>query len=109
MDIDISGRHFKLTPGLRDHVIQKLHKLEKYSLKIEAAHVILEVQKINQVCEIVLLGKNIRMTATEESTDLYASSDAAVANLQKQLARYHEKVTNHRATTAPDLESNNEI
>ena len=97
MDIDISGRHFDVTPGLKDHVMKKMEKLDKYSLNIVAAHVIFEVQKFSQGCEIVLLGKNLRMTAVEKTSDIYASFDAAVASLQKQLARYHEKLKNHHA------------
>ena len=96
MDIDISGRHLDLTEGLRDHVLQKMHKLDKFSLKIVSAHVVFEVQRADQTCEIILTGKNIRMTAVEKTSDMYASFDAAVASIQKQLARYHEKIKDHR-------------
>lgn len=96
MEIDIAGRHIAITSGLRDHVMGKMQKLDKYTLTIVSAHVVFEVQKIAQVCEIVLSGKNLRMTARETTSDMYASFDAAVANLQKQLARYHEKIKDHR-------------
>jgi putative sigma-54 modulation protein len=96
MEIDITTRHFDVTPGLRDHVLGKIGKLDKFTLKIVACHVVFDVQRFRQVCEIVLLGKNLRLTAREETSDLYASLDAAVANLQKQLARYHEKIKRHR-------------
>lgn len=96
MNIDITGRHFHITEGLRDHALARMGKLDKYTLKIEHAHIVFEVQKIQQVCEIVLTGKNIRMTAIEKSADIYVSFDRAIANLQKQLARYHEKLKSHR-------------
>ena len=96
MNIDISGRHFHVTEGLRDHALAKMQKLDKFTLKIESAHVVFEVQKIHQVCEIVLRGKHLRMTALEKSPDIYVSFDRSVANLQKQLARYHEKLKSHR-------------
>ena len=96
MNIDITGRHFHVTDGLRDHALSKMAKLDKFSLKIESAHVVFEVQKIHQVCEIVLTGKHIRMKALEKTGDIYASFDRALSNLQKQLARYHEKIKSHR-------------
>lgn len=96
MDIDIAGRNFDITEGLRGHVLNKMRKLDKYSLIIVSAHVVFAVQKFRQSCEIVLTGKNIRMTALEKTGDIYASFDAAVANLAKQLARYHEKLKHHR-------------
>lgn len=99
MQIDIAGRHFAVTEGLKDHVMAKMQKLDKFTLKIESAHVVFEVQKIIQICEIVLSGKNLRMTALEKTSDMYASFDAAVANLQKQLARHHEKLKDHHKKT----------
>ncbi len=108
MNIDITGRHFHVTEGLRDHALAKMTKLDKYTLKIESAHVVFEVQKFHQVCEIVLTGKHIRMTALEKSADIYASFDQAVANLQKQLARYHEKLKSHHKKDGND-ESEDEI
>ena len=96
MEINIAARHFDVTDGLREHVMQKMQKLDKYSLVIVSAHVVFDVQKIAQICEIVLSGKSLRMTATERTNDIYASFDASVGNLQKQLARYHEKIKDHR-------------
>ena len=96
MDIDIAGRHFHVSEGLRDHALAKIKKLDKFNLKIESAHVIFEVQKIQQVCEIVVSGKGLRMTALEKTGDMCASFDRAVGNLQKQLARHHEKLRSHR-------------
>lgn len=96
MDVDITGRHFDVSDGLRDHALKKITKLDKYSLKIEAAHVIFEVQKISHICEIVLRGKNLRMTSVQNTSDMYTSFDAAVTNLQKQLSRYHERIKDYR-------------
>ena len=96
MEIDIATRHFHVTDGLKEHVMGKMQKLDKYTLIIVSAHVVFEVQKFTQICEIVLTGKNLRMTALEKTSDIYASFDAAVSNLQKQLARYHEKIKDHR-------------
>ena len=97
MQIDISGRHkFKVSDMLRDYVAEKMPKLERFSLKIETAHVVFEAEKVNQTCEIVLLGKNIRLTACETTTAMQASFDAALGNLMHQLERHHEKIKQHR-------------
>lgn len=97
MQIDISGRHkFKVSDMLRDYVEEKMPKLERFSLKVESAHVIFEQEKVNQTCEIVLLGKNLRLTACETTTAMQASFDAALGNLMHQLERYHDKLKNHR-------------
>ena len=97
MQVDISGRHkFKITDVLKDYVDEKMPKLERFSLKIETAHVVFEQEKVNQTCEIVLLGKDIRLTACETTTAMQASFDAALGNLMHQLERHHDKIKNHR-------------
>lgn len=97
MQVDISGRHkFKISDMLKDYVDEKMPKLERFSLKIETVHVIFEQEKVNATCEIVLLGKNLRLTACETTTAMQASFDAALGNLMHQLERHHEKIKQHR-------------
>ena len=97
MEIDISGRHFHITEALKDYLIEKVKKLEKYSLKIESVHVILEVQKFHHVAEITLLGKNLRLTSKEESSDMYAAFDNSFGNIQLQIRKVHDRVKDHKA------------
>ena len=97
MEIDISGRHFKVTAPLKHYIASKVQKLDKYSLKVESAHVILGVQKIHNVAEITLLGKNLRLTAKEESADMYAAFDSCFGVLQLQMARQHDRRKDHKA------------
>ena len=92
MNIDITGRHYQVSDMLKQYTQDKMDRLDKYSLKIESAHVIFKSEKVNQTCELVLLGKNLRLTATETTKAMQASLDAAVSNLENQLRRYHEKI-----------------
>jgi putative sigma-54 modulation protein len=97
MQIDISARHkFKVSDMLRSYVLEKTPKLERFSLKVESVHVVFEQEKMNETCEIVLLGKNLRLTACETTTAMQASFDAALGNLMHQLERHHEKIKQHR-------------
>lgn len=100
MQIDVSGRHFHVTEALKAYAVDKMLKLDKYSLKLETAHVILEVQKFRQISEITLLGKGLRLTAKEESKDMYAAFDKSFGNIQLQLRRAHDKHSDHNKTDA---------
>jgi putative sigma-54 modulation protein len=97
MEIDISARHFHVTEALKSYLAEKTGKLDKYTLKLETAHVVLEVQKFRQICEITVIGKNLRFTAKEESADMYAAFDKSFGNIQLQLARYHDRLRDHKA------------
>ena len=97
MEIDISGRRFKVTAPLKEYVVSKIKKLDKYSLKVESVHVVLDVQKFHHVAEVTLLGKNLRLTAKEESADMYAAFDNCFGVVQLQLARQHDRRRDHKA------------
>ena len=96
MEIDIAGRRFHVTEPLKEYLAAKIAKLDKYTLKIEMVHVILEVQKFHHISEITVLGKNLRLTAKEESTDMYAAFDKSYGNIQLQLRRQHDRVKDHK-------------
>ena len=97
MEIDISGRHFHITEPLKAYAGSKVKKLDKYSLKIESVHVVMEVQKFHHLVEITLLGKHLRLTAKEESADMYAAFDRCFGVVQLQLARQHDRRKDHKA------------
>ena len=96
MEIDIAGRHFQVTEPLKAYIAEKMEKLDKYKLKLELAHVVLEVQKFHHLCEITLVGKNLRMTAKNEAADMYAAFDNCFGNVQLQLRRQHDRVRDHK-------------
>ena len=96
MKIDISGRHFQVTDGLKTHVADKADKLDKYGLKVEAMHVIFQVEKFQHVAEIVIRGKELRLTAKAKSTDMYAAFDKCFGSVQLQFSRLHDRVKDHK-------------
>ncbi len=97
MKIDISARHFQVTEPLKEYISEKLERLDKYSLKIEKAHVILDVQKFRQMVEIELSGKNLRLAAKDQADDMYAAFDKCFGKAQIQIQRKHDKVRDHKA------------
>lgn len=96
MNVVITGRHFDVTEGIKTHINDKIVKLDKFYHKILEAHVILSVEKFRHVVEITVIGKQIKVTATETTSDMYASIDKAIASLEKQLRKLHDKVKEHR-------------
>ena len=97
MEIDISGRHFKVTEPLKEYIESKVRKFDKYSLKIETVHVVLDVQKFHHTAETTLRGKNLRLNAKEQSADMYSAFDQCFEVVQLQLARQHDRRKDHKA------------
>lgn len=99
MNINITFRHLDATDAIKDHVEGKLEKFKKYLIRPIDVHVILEVEKIRQKCEITLQAKDFSAVAHEESEDMYASIDNAVHKLERQMQKHKEKIKHHKGHT----------
>lgn len=97
MNIVITGRHFDVTDPIRAHANEKISKLDKFLTKLLEAHVILSVEKFRHIAEITVIGKNLKVTSTETTSDMYASIDKAAASLEEQLKKFHDKIRAHKA------------
>jgi putative sigma-54 modulation protein len=96
MKINITSRHEKLTEGLKNHVEDKIQRVERYLGKINEAHVILNFEKSVHLCEVTLTAKNLKLTAKATSRDMYQSIDAALGRLETQAQKQKEKRSSHR-------------
>jgi len=96
MKIDITGRHFQVTDALKKLIQGKIQKLDKYSMKLESVHVVLEVQKIRHISEITLLAKNLRLTAKNQGEDMRSSFDGSFESIELQMRRHHDRVKDHK-------------
>jgi len=74
------------SPALKQYVVDKLEKLEKYMVKPEEIHVIMDVEKIRHSIEIVILANGSRITGKEVSEDMYSSIDL-VADKDKHILK----------------------
>ncbi len=97
METTFTFRNLDTTDALRDHTIEKLEKLNKYLLSHATTHVIFTVAGGGQhTAEITLNSKGERYVGHDISNDLYASIDAAVDKLRKQLARDKDRKKGHK-------------
>lgn len=100
MNISIVGRHLDLTDGIKDHIYEKVQKLEKIINPIPEIHVTLSVQKkYIHVAEIALTVKKESVKGLAESEDMYISIDKAVDKVAHHLQKVRDKSKSHKATS----------
>ena len=73
MRYTITGRNIDVTPGLREAVIEKIGKLERYFNQDTEAIITLSVTKDRQKIEVTIPVKGHIIRAEEQSTDMYVS------------------------------------
>src|SRR5258708_4403171 len=101
MKVHITSRHEKLTEGLKNHIEDKIQRVERYLGKIKEAHVILNFEKSVHLCEATLVAKNLKLSAKATSRDMYQSIDAALDRLEKQAHKQKDKRVDRRRSDEP--------
>ncbi|MGS0680406.1 ribosome hibernation promoting factor [Shewanella sp. 125m-7] len=95
MQINLTGHHVEITDSLRGYVEEKFTKLERHFDQINNVHVILNVQKMQQIAEAKIHLKNGEVFATSENADMYAAIDSLIDKLDRQVIKHKEKLTKH--------------
>ncbi|MDA9557974.1 ribosome hibernation promoting factor [Vibrio sp.] len=95
MQINIQGHHVDLTDSLQDYVNTKFQKLERFFEHINNVYVVLKVEKNQQIAEATLHINQGDIHASAESDQMYASIDALVDKLVRQLTKHKEKLSGH--------------
>lgn len=92
MRYTITGRNIEVTPGLREAVIEKIGKLERYFNQDTEAIITLSVTKDRQKIEVTIPVKGHIIRAEEQSTDMYVSIDLVEEIIERQLKKYKTKL-----------------
>lgn len=95
MQINLAGHHVEITEPLRECVNTKFAKLERHFDHINNVHVVLTVEKLNQIAEATAHLNGTEIHAKAENADMYASIDALVNKLDKQVLKYKGKINQH--------------
>ena len=95
LKFNIRGENVEVTESIRDYVIKRISKLEKFfEDNVEAnAHVNLKVypNKTFKV-EVTIPLPYLTLRAEETSSDMYGSIDLVTDKLERQIRRYKTKV-----------------
>ena len=97
MNLNLTGVHLDITPAIRAYVVSKLDRVNSALRPCDRRHVVLSVDKLQQKIEanVHVRGKDIHAEAIEP--DMYAAIDALADKLNRQVLKYKEKMSAHRA------------
>ncbi len=107
MNIIITGKNMEIGDVLRKYVEKKVKKLDRYLPTASEARVELALEgtkntEHSQVAQITLRSKGTILRSEERSSDIFASVDAALDKIHRQIIRYKEK--RYRRGRGPEKE-----
>jgi putative sigma-54 modulation protein len=100
VDVEITGRHVKVTDAMESDIRQRIEHLPKFADSVQYIEVMLDVDSGNQMVEVIAKCGRADLVAEAKSHDMYQSIDDAFARIERQLTRYHDKVVNGRSRGA---------
>lgn len=95
MNISFNFKNFEPSDHLRQYARRRFEKLSKYFYEKEEGtmelQVNLSVEKFRHLAEVVLTGKNVHISANEETEDMYSTVDLVLDKLETQVKKLREK------------------
>lgn len=94
VNVVINVHNLDLNDRLRDYVTKKVSKLDRYLDVLEDAKVDLNYAKSarsasdRQVAQLTVRGKGVLLRAEERTDDIFASVDAVLDKIYRQIERY---------------------
>ena len=92
MKFIISGRNLEVTEGLKNTVIDKLGKLERYFTPDTEVNVTMSIEKERQKIEVTIPVKGHIIHSEQVSNDMYVSIDLVEEVIERQLRKYKNKL-----------------
>lgn len=97
MNLNLTGVHLDITTAIRAYVVSKLDRVNRHFDHVIDVNVVLSVDKLRHKVEanVHVRGKEIHAEAIEP--DMYAAIDCLADKLDRQVLKYKEKMSAHRA------------
>ncbi len=103
MRITVTGRRTEVSDTLKEYVDKKASKLGRFYDRVQSVEVVFDVDGSQHRCEVIAKADHhTTFVAKENHDELFASLDAAVRDLERQLTRHKERFRNRKHLTGRD-------
>ncbi len=98
MNMNFTFKNFEPSDHLREYAKGRFGKIAKYVPNPDNAdlQVNLEVEKFRHRADVVLTGDNLRLSANEQSEDMYSTVDLLLDKIEAQVRRLRDKGKKNR-------------
>ena len=98
MNISVTSRHMDVPEEFRQHVREKVEKLERYFDRIQTVEVTLDHEADEATAEIIAVANHkTQFVATAKDGDIAVAVDRCLHKVSEQIRRHKDKVRDHQA------------
>jgi len=112
MKFIISGKNIEVTAALKEMVIKKIGRLEKFFHPNTEVKATMSVEKMRHILEVTISSNGLILRAEESTSDMYTSIDKVVDVIERQIVKNKtrlEKKLKAEAIKAENVPSFSEI
>jgi putative sigma-54 modulation protein len=92
----IIGKHIEVTDALRSYVWEKLSRIERITDQIIDIHVVLDAQKLEKTCSILMNFIRFQIKVNVGKDNMYEAIDKAVDRVVGLIRKYKTKLQSYR-------------
>lgn len=92
MKFTFTGKKVNLSSRIQSYTEKKVGKLERYFKTEPEANVVFSVEKDRNKVELTIRSGGIVLRVAESTSDLFASIDAAVTSMERQLRKHKSRL-----------------
>ena len=100
MTMNITSKQMVITPAIRQHVTDRLAKLEKWQTHLINPHIILSKEPQGFVADATINTPNGVLVASGKHEDMYTAINELINKLERQLNKLQHKGEARRAATS---------
>ena len=109
MNIAFTFKNFEASDHLKKYARRRMEKMGRFFGKASGLEVgvVLTVDKFRHRCEVTIAGEGLHLSASEQSSDMYAAIDVAAAKVLRQLRKYKTRVIDRKVRAEMQYEIRN--
>ncbi|MFD1801936.1 ribosome-associated translation inhibitor RaiA [Mixta tenebrionis] len=100
MIVNITSKQMEITPAIRQHVEDRLSKLEKWQTHLINPHIVLSKEPKDYVVDATISTPNGPLVASARHEDMYAAINELLNKLERQLNKVQHKGEARRAAVS---------
>ncbi|WP_446028605.1 ribosome-associated translation inhibitor RaiA [Lelliottia amnigena] len=100
MTVNITSKQMEITPAIRQHVADRLAKLDKWQTHLINPHIILSKEPKGFTADATINTPNGHLVASAKHEDMYTAINDLINKLERQLNKVQHKGEARRAATS---------
>lgn len=104
--IQVVGKRFQVTDAIRNYVLEKLSKIDRFADHILDVVVTLDVQKLEHSVDIVMKFNHFQIKVHSSMENIYSAIDKASYRVMRLIKKYKQQLQEHRAASMGTVDLN---